>query len=68
MVDILNFKFLILKFNEINYNPFLIASKNGYLKLVKMLLSRGADTEVKNENGDTPLLEGRNKILTSLVP
>ena len=36
----------------------LIASKNGYIEIVKELLSRNANKEAKDENGWTPLMIG----------
>jgi ankyrin repeat protein len=31
-------------------------SKNGYLEIVETLIDAGANTELKNEDGDTPLM------------
>jgi len=42
------------------------ASKNGHLKVVKLLVSNLANVNIKNSNGDTPLMLATKHIFFSI--
>ena len=53
-----------------NVTPLLLAVKGGHEKIVKMLLSRGADVAVAQNDGRTPLsaaIQGTNKKIVKLL-
>ena len=55
------FKFLILKFPEIDernkygYTPLILASWKGYTNIVRILIRKGANIDARNESGYTAL-------------
>jgi hypothetical protein len=54
--------FIIVLIDVINYVLF-IASSRGYEEVVKELLNHNADIEAKNNDGDTPLINGISFII-----
>jgi ankyrin repeat protein len=48
-----------LDFRLLNYC--FVASKKGYLEVVKILLENGANIEKHDDRGCTPLMWGKNK-------
>jgi hypothetical protein len=56
--------------NEFNFcfiNFCFEASRKGYLKAIKILIKKGADTETQDYNGYTPLYWGNFKNFTTIL-
>jgi len=71
VVEFLNFK-NINNFNESNYTLLMIASIHGYYEIVELLLTFGANANLSDNNGYTPLIfaiiHEKEDIALQLIP
>ena len=47
--------------------PLIIAAKNGNAEIVRLLLEKGADVNVKTDSGKTALIHAKNEGHTDIV-